>query len=542
MAKKGRPRTPAAAPAKASVARPAPIAIEGQSRGLTWPMMALQFALSAAAFRVMGLYRLMDADEGHFLAAIRCVYKGLSPSRDFFFQQTPLFPYPFAAAMKVFGYGYEPCMWVSVLSGAGLAVLVAAYFARYGGGAACGWIGWLLVMLNGPVLFWVPTVKNHALPMFAGMMALYAASMRCETKRGSFWWGALAGFAAMWSVGTRLPAAPLSAVAGLWILLRAVAPSRPAHAWMGVLGFVAGLLPPSLLVLRSVFPDPWVFYMNILGFHKVRSGSAGTYGTWGTVTAELGQLLRQMQYPLMLAVAVGVSAWRAASAARRSWIEPGLLLAALAWSVVTLAPAQTFHQYFMVPGIFLLLASVPIWSGLLRAGNRRAGAALMVLVLGVYATQMFNHREAVLNPAGGPPGKDGFPPEWSHAKVRELSAALAAATKPGDKVLTTWGGFSFFADRDEVKGNENFNGRTISVILPDDQLRRLHVATNAELTESVRRGEPAAIAVGFFNVAYYRYALYAVDPSGKGLTYHPEVVKRYKPIRTVGQHVVWQRR
>src|SRR5438552_16851443 len=91
----------------------------------TYVSFLLQFGVSLAVFRVMADPRLMDADEGHFLSAIRSVYEGRVPCQDFFFQQMPLFLYPYAAAIKVFGYGYEPCLWISLLCGAGLAITTA---------------------------------------------------------------------------------------------------------------------------------------------------------------------------------------------------------------------------------------------------------------------------------------------------------------------------------------------------------------------------------------------------------------------------------
>src|SRR5262245_61209965 len=95
-----------------------------------WIHIALQFIAAALIFRGMAQLRpFMDADEGHFLSAIRGVYQGLRPCQDFFFQQMPLFPYLYALAMRLVGYGYETCLWVSLLAGAGLAVVTARYFA-----------------------------------------------------------------------------------------------------------------------------------------------------------------------------------------------------------------------------------------------------------------------------------------------------------------------------------------------------------------------------------------------------------------------------
>ncbi|MEE8169294.1 MAG: hypothetical protein V3T70_01990, partial [Phycisphaerae bacterium] len=57
--------------------------------------VVIQFVAATAIFRAAAEWRVMDADEGHFLRAIRGVYDGLVPCQDLFYQQTPLFPYPY---------------------------------------------------------------------------------------------------------------------------------------------------------------------------------------------------------------------------------------------------------------------------------------------------------------------------------------------------------------------------------------------------------------------------------------------------------------
>jgi hypothetical protein len=512
--------------------------------------------MSVVAFRVMGLYRLMDADEGHFLSAVRCVYDGLVPCRDFFFQQMPLFPYPYATAMWIFGYGYEPCIWVSVLSGAGLAVVTSAWFARHGGGVSAGWVGWCLVMLNAPILFWTPTVKNHALPLFLGVLALYSASFHCKSKGPAFWWAALAGFAAMGSVGTRLLALPFALLAGGWILARAIAQPRSSVAWCGLAGFSFGMLPPGLLILRSVLPNPWVFYFDVLGFHEIRSvslGIFGTFGTWQSVKTELAEMFYQGQFPVMLAIALAVSfrsvAVHFSQTSRRSpadgkqsvWTFPCSLPALIpAWltifgmgaAVLALLPAQTFHQYFMVPLMFFILAGLPFWCVLLRA-RKPVGIFGAPLLLALYggtpwndSIELFNHREWVF---------PRFPRELRLADVREISQTLAEVTGPNDPVFTTWQGFTFFARRRDLPGNENFNARLIAGQLPEDQLRLLHVASNEELAAAIQQGKPKAVVFGF-SAKLYKDVLYDRDPVSGKYVLRREFLEQYTLVRQIGSH------
>lgn len=505
--------------------------------------------VSAAAFRAMGFYRLMDADEGHFLSAIRGVYNGLAPCRDFFFQQMPLFPYPYAASMWILGDGYESCIWVSVLSGTGLAVLTSAWFVRHGGGVSAGWVGWCLVMLNAPILFWTPTVKNHALPLFLGVLALYAASHPCKSKGPAFWLAALAGFAAMGSVGTRLLALPFALLAGCWIVARAMTRPRSRAAWYGSAGFLLGMLPPGLLILRSVLPHPWVFYFDVLGFHTIRSGSLGTFGSWQSIKAELIEMLYQGQFPVILAIALAASCWgvalRFGRAPRRPFPCPlpalfpaWLTIFGIGAGVLALLPAQTFHQYFMVPLMFFILASLPFWCVLLRA-RRPLGILGVALLLALYggtpingSVQLFNHREWVF---------PRFPQEYALADVREISQTLAELTQPNDPVFTTWQGFTFLARRRDLPGNENFNARVIADQLPVDRLHLLHVASNEELAAAIQRGEPKALVLGFL-VFHYKDVLFEGDSVTGGYVLRRELLDQYRLVRQIGSHQIWLRK
>jgi hypothetical protein len=524
------------------------------SRRLHYGTLLVQFLLASAIFRLMANYRLMDPDEGHFLSAIRSVYHGLVPSQDFFYQQMPLFPYPYAASMGLFGYGYEPCLWVSVACGAGLATVAAAWYIRSSGGILSGWAGWLLVVLNAQVLFWTPTVKNHAMPLFLGAFALYASFHPGGKGSTDRWWGALSGFSAVWAVGTRVLALPFFLLAVTWLLLRAASPSTRQSGVRALQGFILGTLPPLLLMLRSMFPDPWVFYFNNLGYHGMRSGSLGTFGSLNSVMAELLEMLLQGQFPVVLAAALLVvicgrcfHSRAPAAGPPPSWFErllaresiPSWMLASgVGAAVLALAPAQTFHQYFMVPLIFFLLAGVPLWHTLLYERKNAGKVVAGLMLIGYAATpctaglSMFNHREWIF---------PQLPKEFSLPEVRALSRKLAEVTEPGDSVLSTWQGFTFLADRREYPGNENFNARIIAGRLTDEQLSRLRMASNAELAAAVDRGEPKAIVFGFF-AGQYREALGEVDPISGDRKLRSKLYTNYRMIMERGAHSIWLRK
>jgi hypothetical protein len=531
-----------------------------------WLHAAIQFTIAAIIFRFAGEFRLMDADEGHFLSAIRMVQDGFAPCQDFFYQQTPLFPYPYAWAMSLFGYGYDTCWWVSILCGAALATVTGVYFTERSRSTAAGWMGWFLIVSNAQILFWTPVVKNHAMPLMFGAVALWAASRRPATARGGLGWGALCGFASLCAVGMRLPAAPFAAWAGMWIGARAVLGARNTRraAWWGVLGYWIGVLPPALLALGSVFPDTWVFVFDVIGFHEMRSGSQGTWGTWRTVSRELGIMAQQAQFPLML-VAAGVAAgwclirlivrWRGVADDEPNRPRPrapeiALLLGGVASAISALLPQQTFHQYFMVPLLFLIFATAPLFAAAWFARNGRQIWRMTALIgLVIYAfsylpptehvghgRMMFaNHCERV------------FENCWSHENVRAMAGALAQNTAPDDVVFSTWQGFTFMARRPDIRGNENFNGRTIVHKVSKEERERLKLVSNAELTAMIREGVPKAVVVGFFcgpsaGRPFYHQQIYRIPR--RDFRPAASLLKNYRPllVPNQGYHQLWIRK
>jgi len=511
----------------------------------------LQFALALLIFAYAAGRRVLDADEGHFLSAIRAVYEGRVPYQDFFYQQTPLFLYPYAWAMRLFGYGYDACLWVSLISGAGLAAVTSAWFARRGGSAAIGWVGGWLVVTNAQLFFWVPTVKNHALPLFCGAAALWAASIRSPRPRGAFGWGALAGFAAVCCVGSRLPALPLAAAAGGWVLLRAIAPDRPRGAWLGIVGLIAGALPPLALALRSLSPDAGRAWFDVIEFHQLRS-AGGAYGTLQTVLRMLDLMAGQIQFPLLalgaFAAAVGQLMKRFVvridadeSDQPETVTSAGAPLAAAAahkTRAVTHKPEAAMHEPEkegnsddssirphpnpLPPGegeaewIEPLLTVMAVAATILQLLPRQTFVQyfMVPLVLIWFATPRL--WKSLLVPSRPIRIAAGiglllvhgalyfnareriFPDCWRLARARELAAAMKARTAPGDVVFTTWQGFSFLAERPDIPGNENFNAHTIARRIGAEQRRRLHVADHEELKNMLAGGLPKAIAIGFF--------------------------------------------
>ncbi|NUQ47964.1 MAG: hypothetical protein HUU22_18275, partial [Phycisphaerae bacterium] len=186
-------------------------------------------------------------------------------------------------------------------------------------------------------------------------------------------------------------------------------------------------------------------------------------------------------------------------------------------------------------------ATAPAWAALARPAAPR-GALLVCIPLAAYAAFLGHHIEEV------------FPPEWGAAKVRELSEELRRVTKPGDVVFSSWQGFTFMADRNDLPGNENFNARTVTPRLSLEECRRLKVATDLDLFESlVMRAEPKAIVIGFFtgptgNKPFYRSTLYtrvAADPRNPRVTKYvirPEIDRNYELLRVMGDHQLWVKR
>src|SRR5207302_1397475 len=112
---------------------------------------------------------------------------------------------------------------------------------------------------------------------------------------------------------------------------------------------------------------------------------------------ELSLLFHQIHFPLVLAIAVVVGAAalirrKAAECApvqneciRPTMIDAALAAAGLVAALVALLPRQTFTQYFMVPLLLLIFATVPFWCWLFRQVRSNALNWLGGVLLAGYA-------------------------------------------------------------------------------------------------------------------------------------------------------------
>ena len=307
-------------------------------------------------------------------------------------------------------------------------------------------------------------------------------------------------------------------------------------------------------------------------------------GDWSTVSRQLALLARQVQFPLLVAMALATSVLavtgrsrivRSPGAAPESaateampgarWLAGAITLMGIAAAIVSLLPQQTFTQYFMVPLLLFVMATPASWTRLIHGRSPIIGRTAAIVALALYAGLLARsgsreektpegRRFWTINRSSE---EDFARKRWDRASVQQMAAALREATSPTDLVFSTWQGYTFLADRRDIPGNENFNSRTVTnqppeTLVSPDEMRRLRIAPNEQLHQMLTNAEPKAIIIGFFANPYYMRELGVRTPIGYELDQRtgwyrlrPDITRNYRLVKTIGRgdgaHQLWVR-
>ncbi len=196
-------------------------------------------------------------DEGAYVYASALVYEGKLPYRDFFFLQTPVYPYVYGAFMQILGYGLVQARLISVMFGFFACLAACMIAGRLGGrpgmAAAAG-----LLAFNPFQIYFFTITRLYALTAFfftASCYLILDRKKRASTQILSCILMALA-------VCTRLTVLPALPVLFLYIWL-----SNRRKPLKQLLPAAAGCLVLLAVIGFFYFKAKDEFYFNILGLN-----------------------------------------------------------------------------------------------------------------------------------------------------------------------------------------------------------------------------------------------------------------------------------
>ena len=457
---------------------------------------ALVLAGAALVLAALAISMPVNHDEGQYVAPALLAGR-LRPFADFMYLQTPLQLYLTAPLARLSqGWSFLALRLANAAMAWGVLVLVHAAQRRLGVPRGRALAAAALLVLAYPFEFAAAIARNDALPALLESGAILAAIMALEPAR-RVWplWslaGLLLGAAASAKVSYVLPLG----AAGLFLLWSAWRGRASLASLIGCgLGAFASLLPTALAWLGA----PGSFVWGVFTFAE----AAAPYwyrlvgqGARLALPARVGEGLFHLAVGPALAVLVGVVA--TAVARQREPVpaaERFLQVLALAGLVAAFAPSPMQRQYFlpMLPPLFVLwglsdplgttgpvarkvlfaLVAIGAAVGIGRAGYVLAGAAL-----------------------GLAQGRE--PPALAlTSEAHWIGRTLAAAGRGGPVVTPSPQAVVDSGAPLDVRFATGAFAYRSGDMLPEADLRRLHLASPGALVRLLDEAPPPAMVTGY---------------------------------------------
>jgi 4-amino-4-deoxy-L-arabinose transferase-like glycosyltransferase len=142
------------------------------------------WVIGLASIALIAFQRLVDGDEGFYVAASMGLSQGLRLYQDFVFNQMPGVPYLYQFWMEVFGYNWLSARALSALLTFALAISLYHYVRRQVNATYFAYIALILLLLNCLFVFWFVTVKTYALSGVLLFSATVLLSLTVTEKSG----------------------------------------------------------------------------------------------------------------------------------------------------------------------------------------------------------------------------------------------------------------------------------------------------------------------------------------------------------------------
>ena len=419
----------------------------GSARRLGEDLLVVAF--QAALLVPLAVFRFVDGDEGVYAYASRLAVHGYLPYRDFFYEQAPLLPYSYGPVGALTGESWYALRGLSVAFALAVGLLLYRHaLGRNGRGAAVAAV--TVYAGSGLVFGYLTLVKTFAL----STLLVFAAFLLVE--KGS--WPA-AGVLLGLAVDTRLL---LLAVVPVFL----VAALRARRLAPFAAGTGVGLVPS--LVFLAISPRAFLF--DNLRYHSLKS-SAGLVGDVHQKAQTGATLLGLEPTDRALGIQFGLLVIAAAAAlllsARRGRLPLGLAIA-VALGIVSFLPTPSYVQYFALTVPFLV-------AGALELRPRGPVLALFLvayLVPAAWAVRHFVSYDPVLRPSLG--------------SIRDVSARVDAATRPGERVLSSWPGYLIGTHAWALGDYTNQFAPVAAAKISASDARSYRVASEAELERRIR--------------------------------------------------------
>lgn len=442
-------------------------------------------ALYGVISMVTVFYGRLHVDEGYYHLIAALTARGKIPYRDYFYVQTPLYPFIYGILFKFVGASFVMARVCSTLFGF-LSFLVAVATARKLNGAAAGCVTASLILVQPYTIYYLTIVKLYAV---TGLMLVFLVSV-LTSKLSDIWRYSLAAMIAAMALSIRATVAPALPLVILVAAFRTKGVQRLKTVGISLLaGF--GVLVAALLPFWSISPD--TFGYSILGYHFDKEG----FSLLRRIFHRVDVLFRlSALYPvigMIILVSVfmrikarfhradsdvkGVEKW-SSGAVDAAWVIGGVILFHFS------SQAPYVHRYLAmtIPALATLVGPETI--RLAKALNpkqiRNPGliwimiCATMCLAMGKPETVFQDHGPA--------------------AQLRTISSEIEMLTGQDDEILTFNNSVAVEADRHVMPGDE-MNVLTYHPDWTREKCERFKVLNVAMLKEALQQGRLRAVLI-----------------------------------------------
>ncbi len=470
-------------------------------------ILALQALLSLAFVYL----RVVDADEGFYLAAAQRVADGLTPHVDFFYPQGPLFPTMFSVLS---GWGLDSLVVLRLLAalcGMILTYIIYRFVLASANDKGAAAVAAFLVALGGLSLTWHSVFKPYALTdllIVAGFALTFADR---STDKGALRSAFGAMFFLAFAANLRSVLLVLLPIATYFIFKSDKSATKSKIRLFAAMAL--GVLLPSLPTLYLAITAPGEFFFNNLGFHLMREPIEPLSALILHKVVNFGKFLVLPQTILLLGAAA--ASWfliRARLAERPSWFGASALFA-LAIVVCYLAPTPVHMQYFQQAVPFLVLLTIPCAQFILREARlrpilRSAGVLYVVGLVPFVALFIVAPRDENLR----------F--EWR--QLNTIVDKIQANSREQDTLLSEWAGYAALSNRPQLAGSEHV-GFYFPLELSESEYAAMHLLTNTTINEALAAQRPELVVVDYQVYPEWREVLTAnyhpVDSSARTFIY-----------------------
>ena len=427
--------------------------------------------------------RLVARDEGFYLLAAKEVMSGKLPYLDFFYPQTPLFPYIFGFCLDIMGFTWDSARLLSALISSAIGILSFTYIRR-NYCLICSLAVAIIITFSGMNIAWFLTAKNYGLSALILVFLYLILKEKNLNKSNLLICGILVGL--LFNIRSYLVIIGFIPTAIIFFKLK-----DPKKFIYLALGAIVTLIPHIFLLLA----DPETYSFNNIGYHLIRSNRSSEQLAQGKLKV-LSYLLGFIPVVKFKGYQIAILVWSwiallVLSLLRSSWPS-------LAWFfctvliAVSLVPSPTWLQYFSVAVPFLVICLVELSTGLSKK--------LAPIVLGFLAIYfVYTGLADVKNYTGTGKGVHGIYETNLEASrlenISEISNKINELSEPGELVISVWPGYLFESKAKAFPGMENQFWIRVGHKLSDEDTSKYKIMTLRALQEAVRSKKAKLIVI-----------------------------------------------